>query len=256
MSSHPSLTQARVATPSRFTFHVSRIMQRSVKPELLDNLPPTDPRAVRSRSDLQRVNAWMGNCATMARALRSASNGQMHRRLVELGAGDGTFLLRVARRLAAQWPGTSAVLLDRLKVVSPCTLRNFAALGWRAEILESEVQDWLARQAASACDVMVANLFLHHFPEPQLAGLLCAAARQARIFIAVEPRRSGPSLLFSRLLWLTACNQVTRHDAPVSVRAGFTGTELSRLWPAGEDWTLRERPASWFSHLFIAQRKG
>jgi hypothetical protein len=230
-------------------------MERSVKPELLDNLPPADPRAVRSRSDLQRVNAWMGNCGTMARALRSASDGQMSRRLVELGAGDGAFLLRVARRLAAGWQGTSAVLLDRLNAASQRTRRDFEALGWHAEILEAEALDWLARQAAPACDVMVANLFLHHFPEAQLAGLLRAAARQARIFIAVEPRRSKPSLLFSRLLWLIGCNQVTRHDAPLSVRAGFTGNELSRLWPAGEDWTLRERHAGWFSHLFIAQRR-
>ena len=231
-------------------------MQRTVTPELLDELPPADPRAMRSRRDLQRVNAWMGNCATMARALRSARDGQPTPRLVELGAGDGTFLLRVAARLAAEWPGTGAVLLDRLKVVSPRTLRDFEALGWHADILEAEALDWLARQAAPACDVMVANLFLHHFPEAQLAALLRAAAEQARVFIAVEPRRSKPSLLFSRLLWFIGCNQVTRHDAPVSVRAGFTGTELSRLWPAGEDWTLRERPAGWFSHLFVAQRRG
>jgi hypothetical protein len=125
-------------------------MERSVKPELLDNLLPADPRAMRSRSDLQRVNAWMGNCATMARALCSASDGQISRRLVELGAGDGAFLLCVARRLAAGWRGASAVLLDRLKVASPATCRSFEALGWHAEILEAEVQDWLARQAAPA----------------------------------------------------------------------------------------------------------
>ena len=147
------------------------------------------------------------------------------------------------------------MLLDRLKVVSPETRQGFEALGWRAETVEAEALDWLARPAAPACDAMIANLFLHHFREAQLAGLLRAAARQARVFIAVEPRRSAPSLLFSRLLWLIGCNQVTRHDAPVSVRAGFAGRELSRLWPAGEDWTLQERPAGWFSHLFIAQRR-
>ena len=103
---------------------------------------------------------------------------------------------------------------------------------------------------------MTANLFLHHFPEAQLAELLRAAARLARVFIAVEPRRSARVLFFSRLLGLIGCNQVTRHDAPISVRAGFAGHELSRLWPAGQGWSLQERPAGWFSHLFIAQREG
>jgi hypothetical protein len=230
-------------------------MERRVTPELLDELPPADPRAVRSRKDLERVNAWMGNSVTMARALRSCGNGRMARRLVELGAGDGRFLLRVARHLAAGWQGTSAVLLDRFQVVSPETCRDFKALGWHAEVLEADALDWLARQAAPGCDAMVANLFLHHFREAQLAGLLRAAASQTRVFVAVEPRRSEPALLFSGLLWLIGCNQVTRHDAPVSVRAGFAGNELSRLWPAGESWTLREVPAGWFSHLFIAHRR-
>jgi SAM-dependent methyltransferase len=230
-------------------------VDRSVKPELLDNLPPADPRAMRSRRDLQRVNAWMCNSETMARALRSTCNGGMSRRLVELGAGDGRFLLRVARRLAAGWQGASVVLLDRLKVVSPETCRDFETLGWHAEVVQAEALAWLPRQAAPVCDVTVANLFLHHFPEAQLAALLREAARLARVFIAVEPRRSALSLLFSRLLWLIGCNQVTQQDAPVSVRAGFAGTELSRLWPAGDDWTLQEGPAGWFSHLFIAQRR-
>ena len=72
-------------------------MERCVKPELLDEMPPADPRAMRSRDDLQRVNAWMGNCGIMTRALRSTCQGLRKRRMVELGAGDGRFLLRVAR---------------------------------------------------------------------------------------------------------------------------------------------------------------
>jgi len=230
-------------------------MERCVKPELLDELPPADPRAVRSRDDLQRVNAWMGNCGIMTRALRSTCQGLMGRRMVELGAGDGRFLLRVARRLFPGWQGTSAVLLDRRSIILPDTRQGFETLGWRTESFEADALDWLALPTAPACDAMLANLFLHHFREVQLAGLLRAAARSARVFIALEPRRSARSLLFSRLLWVIGCNQVTRHDAFVSVRAGFAGRELSRLWPADPCWTLQERPAGWFSHLFVAQRR-
>ena len=104
------------------------------------------------------------------------------------------------------------------------------------------------------CDAVVANLFLHHFSAPQLAGLLAGAARRAKVFIALEPRRSVWALAVSRMLWVIGCNGVTRHDAPVSVRAGFAGGELSRLWPAAEGWSLVERRAGWFSHLFVAQR--
>jgi hypothetical protein len=48
---------------------------------------------------------------------------------------------------------------------------------------------------------------------------------------------------------------ITRHDGPISIRAGFTGRELSALWPDDGGWQLVERPASLFTHLFMARRK-
>jgi hypothetical protein len=57
------------------------------------------------------------------------------------------------------------------------------------------------------------------------------------------------------MLWVVGCNDVTRHDAVVSVRAGFAGKELSPLWPEAPDWELAEHAAGSFSHLFIARRK-
>jgi hypothetical protein len=47
---------------------------------------------------------------------------------------------------------------------------------------------------------------------------------------------------------------VTRHDAVLSVRAGFAGRELSALWPSADGWKLEERRAGLFSHLFVAHR--
>jgi hypothetical protein len=242
--------------PSRFTFYVSRtIMKRCVEPELLDELSPDDRRAIRSRDDLVRVNGAMGNGGIMVRALRTACNGQPVQRIVDMGAGDGRFLLGVARQLHPDWQGTRAVLLDRRHAVRPETHQAFEALGWRAETCEADVRDWLARPAGSTYDVLTTNLFLHHFRAAQLAELLRAAARATRVFIAVEPRRSLRSFFVSRLLWVIRCGHVTRHDAVASVRAGFTGRELSRLWPADDNWTLHERPAGSFSHLFVAQRR-
>ena len=139
---------------SRFTFHVSRTLERCVKPELLDELPPADPRAVRSRKDLLRVNAWMGHCGIMVRALRSTCRGPVARPIVELGAGDGKLLLCVARRLSADWQGTSAVLLDRLKIISQETRQDFETLGWRTEFLEADALDWLEQAPDSEGDRM------------------------------------------------------------------------------------------------------
>lgn len=228
-------------------------MERLVKPELLDSLPPNDPLAVGSRKDLRRLNAWMGNARAMARAVGSLLS-EPPRRLVELGAGDGNFLYGVARHLHGRWPATRAVLVDRLPAVPPETHRRFAGLGWPVEAVTSDVFVWLKQPRAADGELLVANLFLHHFSAAQLAELFGHAAQGARGFVAIEPRRSGWALIFSRLVGLLGCNRVTRHDAPVSVRAGFTGSELSQLWPGNGSWSLEERPVGLFSHLFAARR--
>lgn len=227
-------------------------MNRIVQPELLDALPPDDPRAIRSRRDLRRVNWWMGNHGIMARALQNSLNGHAPGQVTELGAGDGNFLLRVAQKVSQHWPDVNATLLDLQKNVSAETLAAFGAQGWRAETVVADVFDW--PQTSSRSEVIIANLFLHHFEDARLSELLRLISRHARLFIALEPRRAPWPLFCSRLLWAIGCNDVTRHDAVASVRAGFSGNELSSLWPDNDDWQLEEQSAGAFSHLFIARK--
>ena len=230
-------------------------MQRQVQPELLDELSPADPRALASRADLRRLNTWMANGRLAADALISAFGKKAPSRIVELGAGDGNFLLSLGRRLGARWPRLSVVMVDRQSVVEPQTLTALGRLGWRPQVVVTDVFDWFRQSSQYDDDALVANLFLHHFTSEQLGELLRRSAGVARVFVAVEPRRSKWAFLCSRLVGLAGCSAVTRHDAPVSVRAGFTGRELSRLWPRDENWELHETAAGLFSHLFVARRR-
>jgi hypothetical protein len=228
-------------------------MNRIVQPELLDELPPGDPRARWSRRDLRRINAWMRNHSIMAKALQTAENGTAPKQITDLGAGDGHFLVRVAKKISPRWPGARVTLLDNRKIMSLQTLAAFTPLGWHAAAVAVDVFDWLP--TAAGLDVVVANLFLHHFEDTRLAELFRAIAGHARLFVAIEPRRAPWPLFCCRLLWAIGCNSVTRHDATVSVRAGFSGHELSALWPVDNDWQLTERRTGFFSHLFVARRK-
>ena len=231
-------------------------MERRVEPELLDELPPRDGRAIGSRRDLQRINAWMGNAGILAECLGSAFAGSPPRRLLELGAGDGTFFLKVARKLCRRWPAVSLTLLDRHDVVRPETISGFEAIGWSAEKTVMDVFEWVEQPASMGFDAMVANLFLHHFSPAKLVKLFEAAARRTAVFAAVEPRRARGALVAGHLLWAIGCNEVTRHDALVSIRAGFAARELSPLWPQEPEWKLTEGAANLSSHLFVAQKIG
>lgn len=227
-------------------------LPRRLEPEWLDHLPADDPRAMRSRRDLMRVNSFMANASRMADAVLQYSAGRIPRSIVDLGSGDGQFMLQVARRLAPRWPDVSVVLLDQQNIVSPATRAGFAALGWKVEPTSADVFDFLAQ--VHPVDVVTANLFLHHFVDEQLRRLFEQIARATSLMVACEPRRSKLVVEASRLLWVVGCNDVSIHDAVVSARAGFSDRELSALWPRDPEWQLHEQTAGLFSHRFVARR--
>jgi len=217
---------------------------RVLTAELLDGLAADDPRAMRSRRDLVLINAVMRQQAIMARAL---SDCPPPRVWADLGGGDGRFLLGVARRMAKCWPRVQVLIVDQRDIVAPRTRAGFEALGWRCETRPGDVFGDMP-----AADLITANLFLHHFDDAALARLLAAVAAHTGSFVACEPRRGRLALVAAHLVGLLGCNDVTRHDAVVSVQAGFAGRELSRLWPQG--WRLNEGAAFPFTHVFQARR--
>jgi len=206
---------------------------RVIEAEWLDELPHADPRAQHSRRDLVRVNALMGNVRIVAGELARTPG---LRSIGEIGAGDGAFMRAVVRAMGRD--DLELHLVDRQPLGT----------------VTADVFDWLADASAPRVDAIVANLFLHHFDDVRIARMLALVAGRTRAFIACEPRRSPVALAGASLLGLVGCNDVTRHDAVVSVRAGFSGREISALWPAQAPWRCEERARGLFSHGFVARR--
>jgi len=258
---------------------------RIVVPEVLDGLAANDPDAQRSRRDLQRVHQIMGTRRTVLRALRALPMQRMDKRplqVLELGAGDGSLMLGVARGLTGEWPRVALTLLDLQNLLSATTTADYAAVGWEVKVQVGDALAWAERSDADTdtatkldttppgaprWDLIVANLFMHHFKDPQLAVLLAAVAARSAHFFACEPRRAGLALVGSHLIGALGVNSVTREDAVLSVRAGFRDGELSALWPTmrskkataltpepTSEWTLKEYSAGLFSHCLLASR--
>ena len=245
------------------------MMPRVVAPEVLDDLDERDPLAIRSRRDLQRVHRIMGTRTLVVRALRSACSGHPRTKplhLLELGAGDGSLMLGVARELAGEWATVRLTLLDRQNLVTPQTLAAYGQVGWSANACVADALAWAHGEAETAVgqppaggrwDLVIVNLFLHHFEGVALAQLLGGIERSADRFIACEPARSRLALVGSHLIGFTGAGPVTREDAVLSVHAGFQAGEISAVWPgAAAVWETTERGAGLFSHCFVAQRKG
>ena len=230
-------------------------LPRRVEAELLDDLASADPRAQRSRQDLRRIHRAMATLSIDLRALDRATAGWSPRSILELGAGDGSLMLRLADQRAARWPDVELTLLDRLDLVDVQTRQGLRKLGWTPKVVAMDVFEWLATPTAARWDIVLANLFLHHFSPDALAQLLPAIAARSRVFFCCEPRRSMFPLAASHLVGLLGAGPVTRQDAVLSVHAGFRAQELSALWPDQGAWQLREYRAGLFSHAFLATRR-
>ena len=242
------------------------MMPRVVAVEALDGLPQDHPDAIRSRCDLRRVHRAMGSRLIILRALKAMTTARLVARplrVLEIGAGAGSLLLRVAQAIAPVWPKVELTLLDHQALIDHAAIEGYADVGWTVVVEVGDVLDWAASDpdtllmdnATVHWDLIIANLFLHHFEGEQLATLLQAIAKKADRFLACEPRRDWLALAGSHLTGVLGANAVTRQDAVLSVHAGFRGNELSELWPEpGDRWQIQEHSAGPFSHCFCTER--
>lgn len=212
---------------------------RSIQPELLDVLPQDHPDAIRAREQMLLVNAVMGNHRWIERTIRR--HGQRDWDMTELGAGDGTLSLRLLRAGLCREEALHAMDLASRPRHWP------AAAEWTCgNVLHHPLPE---------TRVVIANLFLHHLTNDQLAVLGSRLSSRTRLIVAVDPARLWihrfTGRLFSELVGL---NRVHRHDMRVSIRAGFRGDELRQALDLGKEWEVQARLHPLGGYRFLAKR--
>ena len=196
-------------------------LPRVVTAEILDTLSTTDPRARRSRWDLRIVDLFMGNSRwIIRRTLRAPHQTQV----IEIGAGDGR-LCALLRKLRPDLRITGLDLAER-----PGNLD--AEIDWKQGDFFKTLPDFRG-------GICIGSLVLHHFKNSELAQLGERLSQFDRLFFC-EPLRSQLPLWMSMFASPFA-GEVTRHDMPASIRAGFQPGELSALLKLDPSrWVFRE----------------
>lgn len=210
---------------------------RRLVPELLDSIKASDPRAIRSRRDLMLINAFLGNERWIVRQL--AAHRRLSEEVIELGAGEG----HLTRRIFSSLPMTRVTGLD----LAPRPDNLPASVGW----VQGDFSQTLLETEGDAC---IGNLILHHFDSEALRTL-GGKLREFRLLLFSEPLRKALPMRLARMV-LPLAGEVTRHDMPASIRAGFLKGELPSL--LGLDpalWNVKEYESGRGSLRLVAIRK-
>jgi hypothetical protein len=210
-----------------------RELNRVIIPEILDSLNPSDPRAIRSRRDLQWIDLYLGNSRWIVRQLKTQTPPPAQ--IIEIGAGEGD----LCRKVQASLPSSTVTGLDLIK--RPTNLP--AIIRW----IGGDFFQTLPNIDADAC---VGSLILHHFSDEALRDL-GVRLQSFRSLTFCEPLRSRLPLFLSKL----SCpflSEVTRHDMPASIRAGFRPGELPALLGLDSNkWSVSES-SHWRGALRLA----
>lgn len=197
-----------------------RSLDRVIIPEILDSLAPTDTRAIRSRRDLKWIDLYLGNSRWILKRLAA----QRPSSILEIGAGNGD----LCQAIHSELPSSSITGCDL--IARPPQLPQ--GIHW----ISGDFFQTLPMLKADTC---LGSLILHHFPLDALRDLGTHLKAFHRLFFC-EPLRSRVPLVLSNLSSIFM-GEVTRHDMPTSIRAGFRVGEIGPL--LGLDsakWSIQE----------------
>ena len=214
-------------------------MQRVIQPEFLDLLPPEHPIAQANRRDILRFNQILGNFRWIEKIL--TQHLQKGDRILEIGAGEGWLAHHLTPLLQSR-----NVQMDGLDV-SPRPSRWPENGQW----IEQRAQDFTD---FAEYDGILACHFLHQLEDLELARLGSHLQGSIRFLVATEPVRRTLSLVLIEATRFLGMRSPSRHDARVSVRAGFTGEELARsLALPSPPWTCRQQETLLGAYRFLAE---
>lgn len=191
-------------------------MARTLEPESLETAP--DASAAQSLRDLERINRWTGGFRTLARLLDPYLRLHPDATILDAGAANGATVAWLTRR----FPRARFLALDyseRFLQQAP------------GERVLADVRRWPIRR--QGVDIVISSLFLHHFPDTAVAGMLADFEESARLAVICVDLHRHPIargfLPFTRPL--ARWHPLTVSDGILSVNAGFVPAELRRLAP-------------------------
>jgi SAM-dependent methyltransferase len=187
--------------------------RRIIRHEILDEQTPE--AGAKSLRDLVRINRYLGGHEASRKALRSVAPNRPFT-MLDVGAASGD----TAEAIRAAFPSARVTSLDYKRhhlrrAAEPKVAGDAFRLPFRPK----------------SFDIVHCSLFLHHYEDDEVIGLLRGFRDLAKLAVIVNDleRHAIAYYFMPATAWLLRWDRITIHDAPVSVQAAFKQGELEDL---------------------------
>src|ERR1051326_7939541 len=202
-------------------------MQHSDEKELMDS-PGASPRLLEADlGNLRTLNRVLGAKRGIFKFLAATldRNGMKEFSLLDVGTGSADIPIAIV-----EWARKRGLAAREPHPVTAAVARRRAADYPEIAIIRAD--GFVPPFKPGSFDFVLASQVLHHFSEDQITALLRVWAETARRALLVSDLVRHP-LAYCGIKLLTALfttNQMTRVDAPISVRRAFTVEEWRGLF--------------------------
>lgn len=194
-------------------------MKRSNESEIIDDFSIQDERIDKALNELKVINKYLGGISTTKSALSYFIQSKKDKlKILDIGSGSSDNLLSAKNK----YPDLHILSIDK----NPRALSNSKN---QTKKINSDAFELPFKN--NSCDIVHSALFLHHFTEEQIKILLTEFLRIARKGIIINDlQRSVFALLGIKILtFLFSKSEMVKNDGPLSVKRGFTKSELINL---------------------------
>src|SRR4051812_13435385 len=206
-------------------------MQHSEEKELMDRADAPPRLLEEDLNNLCTINQVLGAKRGIFKLLGATieKNRMKEFSLLDVGTGSADIPVAIVRWARRRGLAARIVALDRHPFTAAIARRRAEKY---PEIAIVRADGFAPPFAAASFDFVLASQVLHHFSEPEITALLRLWAGTARRALLVSDLVRHPLAYFGikLLTSIFTTNEMTRTDAPLSVRRAFTVNEWRTIF--------------------------
>lgn len=217
------------------------LSERSTQSELMDGPEASEQELVRALQELETVNKWLGGYAPLYDAYKRIGLHREPLTIMDLGCGGGDVLRKTAEWLQRQGLSNYRLIgVDNHNVMTEYASnqnQNWANMEFvTSDAFDEKLKDYKP-------DIVLNNLFCHHFRDTSLRQLLQWMQKLAGKAVIINDLHRHWFAYYSIMLLtkLISSSRFVKYDAPVSVARSLTSQEWQQVLQEADikDYSLR-----------------